>query len=454
MVWSIRMVRKAWMVIVAALACAGSTVALGQSPTSESAPSTRPEPSTQPAPATQPAPETQPDPEVLRLIDLMAAPKFQTRSHAQADLVKMGAAAEPALKQAADESSSPEIRARAMAAVIQIEENIADSPTYITLHVKRAPLADVLKSISSQSGMRILVDSGAGPITLDLDHVTFWSAIEALSHATGTHPAGNGQGNPGLITLVPGDTAKWNQEGRFAFMPISISHNSVIDLINGGASKNDSIIMLGFLDPRFHSATFDGMQLTVAQDDRGNSLLGPGMFPNFFNFQNAWCFILSSPLNFPETFGHSLVRLEGTTVVRIPMGTDTLKIPDLAKAVGTGVVAGNHRIDVVTCNVNGGNILMLHLQISRLARSSGMNYPGGLFAEFQAAHVVDGQGQQLVGGGGGGGIDPNMQIDWQGQYTTGGRPIKPPFSLTWDITTRVETQTVPFKFKNLPLPPQ
>jgi hypothetical protein len=439
------MVRKVWMAAMTAMASAGLAAALGQSVA----------PSIEPAPTTQDIAATQPSPEVLRLIGLMGAPKFQTRFHAQSELVGMGAAVEPALKQAADESSSAEIRTRAADAVMEIEQNIADAPTYLTLHVNQAQPTEVSKQISRQAGIKVTIPSDTGPITLDLDHVPFWAGMQMLCTATHTHPQFAGQGGPAEIMLAPGDAGHWDQEGRFAFIPTTINHDSFVDLINGASNKNDTILMMAFLDPKFHSATFDGIQLNVAQDEHGASLIGPGMMgPNFFNpgFQQSWWYTLSAPLKFPETFGHTLARLEGTSTVHVPMGTSTLKIPDMVKAIGTTTIAGNHKVDVVQCNIAGGNMLMVHLQISKLERSAGLNYPGGLFAEFQSARVVDGQGQQLMGGGGGGGSD--MQIDWQGQFSSGGRPIKPPFSLTWEITTRVETVTVPFKFKNLPLPPQ
>jgi hypothetical protein len=439
------MVSKACMAVMAAMASAGLAAALGQSAT----------PSTEPAPTTQADATTRPSPEVLRLIGLMAAPKFQTRAHAQTELVRMGAAVEPALKQAADESSSAEIRTRAADAVIEIEQNIADAPTYITLHVTKAPSADVFKEISRQAGVKVTTDSDTGPITLDLDQVPFWSAMKALCTATHTHLQPNGPGGPAGIDLASGDAGHWDLEGRFAFIPTMINHDSNVDLINGGAFKNDGIIMMAFLDPKFHSATFDGIQLDVAKDEHGASLIRPGMMaPNFFNpgFQQGWCYTLNAPLVFPESFGHTLALLEGTSTVHVPMGTSMLKIPDMIKAVGTTTIAGNHKVDVVQCNFPGGNVITVHLQISKLDRSAGLNYPGGLFAEFQSARVVDSQGQQLMGGGGGGGTD--MQIDWQGQFSSGVRPLKPPFSLTWEIITHVETVTVPFKFKNLPLPPQ
>jgi hypothetical protein len=448
------MIRKAAIAVMAGVVSAASALVVAQST----------EPATQPAPATRPDVTTQPSPEVLRLIDLMGAPKYQTRAHAQANLVKIGQPAEPALKQAADESDSAEIRARATAAVIDIEQNVADAPTYITLHANKARIRTVLQDISRQAGVHVsLADQGfvstwlgpnAGTVTLDLDHVPFWAAIQAFCAATHTHPQFAGMGMNGEFTLNPGDGGQWSQHGRFAFIPTAINHDSSIDLINGGGGKNDMITMMAYVDPKFHSATFDGMQLTTADDEHGISLLAPGMMaPNFFmgGFQQSWCYPLNASLNFPDNYGHTLTRLEGSTTVHLPMESETLKIPDIVKAIGTPTVAGNHKVDVVQCNFAGGNVVIMHLQISKLERSSTQNYPGGLFAEFNTARVYDSQGTPLMGGGGGSGTD--MQIDWQGQFTSGGRPIKPPFSLNWEIISRVETVAVPFKFKNLPLPP-
>jgi hypothetical protein len=459
------MLPKAWIAVIAAMAGLGAAMGAGaQSPATQPAPAAQPAPATRPAPATQPT--TQPSPEVLALIEQMGAEKFQARVHAQAELVKMGAAAEPALKAAASDSPSAEIRARATAAVSEIDQNLADAPTYITLHVKDAKGGDVLKEFTRQAKVRVMgwpeffwngqAPGLIPPVTLDLDHVPFWEAIRALCKVTRTHPQFIGQGQPSDISLVQGNSGEWDVQGRFAFEPTSISHDSSVDLINGGANRNDALAFTVFIDPKLHSASIDPPHLTVAEDEHGTSLLPPdgANAAGFYSqgFQQMWSFTANAPLAFPANFGHTLARLEGTVTVHVPMDVQMLKIPDLAKAVGTTTTAGNRMVDVVSCSMNGNNILALHLSISKLGHSGGPIEPGGLFQDFQQARVIDARGTQLNLMGGGTGSDTT--IDWQGQCNSGGRPLKPPFSLQWEITTKIESVTVPFKFKDLPLPPQ
>ncbi|HEX4177703.1 MAG TPA: hypothetical protein VHY57_04670, partial [Rhizomicrobium sp.] len=272
------------------------------------APATRPAPDTQPAPATQPA-ATQPSPEVLGLIDQMGTGSFQTRMRAQLALVKMGAPVEPALKQASSDSPNPEIRDRAAMAVAEIEQNIAAAPTFITLHVKDALGQDVLDQISRQAKVRVLGwpdyqwknhrGPAVPPITLDLDHVPFWVAIEAVCKITRTHPQYMGPDTRDISLVQGGGSGEWYQAGRFAFVPMAMNHDSQIDLVGGGANKNDAMTMEVFLDPKIHSIDFDPPKIDIAKDDQGHSLAPPanGMMNYFYRpgFQQQWAIDLQAP---------------------------------------------------------------------------------------------------------------------------------------------------------------
>jgi hypothetical protein len=275
--------------------------------------------------------------------------------------------------------------------------------------------------------------------------------MEKVCKITRTHPQFNGSND---ILLMQGGPGVWDLEGRFAFIPTEIHHNSTIDLINRGASKIDTFTLIALVDPKYHSASFDQARLAVAEDENGTSLLSrDSNRMGFWNpgFSQSWVFVSTVPLSFPETFGRRLAKVQGTMEIRLPMSVDTLKIPDLVQAVGTASVAGKYKVDVVTCSFDGKDAVHVHLQITKLTLGPS-TVPGGIFQEFQSARVVDSTGMQLLPSGVGGGSD--MQYDWQGQFIGNGRQPKPPFSLRWETISKVESVTVPFKFTNLPLPPE
>jgi hypothetical protein len=99
----------------------------------------------------------------------------------------------------------------------------------------------------------------------------------------------------------------------------------------------------------------------------------------------------------------------------------------------------------------------LHVRITNLAPDNHPPAPDrdpwdNLANEFRAATVLDADGTFVPINGGGGG---DTEVDWTGSFLMRRQmAFKPPFSLRWEIVTQTRDMTIPFKFKDLPLPPE
>ncbi|HEX4123759.1 MAG TPA: hypothetical protein VHY37_03470 [Tepidisphaeraceae bacterium] len=461
------MIRKG--AAAAAIVMAGAMFAWGQAPASQ--------------PATQPAAANLNADKIAGLIAEMGSREFQARQRAQKALVQIGIPAEPALRDAVAHSTSAEIRSRAQAAIDRIEDNLPDSPSRVSVRAVNEDPGRALRAMAEQAGVSIVSeDPGmqAGnegqfkPITLDLDRVPLLVALEKFCKATHTRPFCNGGGpaSQATLQLIGGETGAWDQEDRVAIVANQIGHDREIDLSNNSANRRDFVTMSFYFDPKRQLIGYQQPQIKVAVDETGTSLVAsPQIADNsqvnmgedgFDNnpFMSRWGFDTQVPLNFPAHTGKTLARLEGTVTIRVATKIDKLDIPDLAKAVGTAVTAGDRKVEIVAFSFNG-NTASLHVRVSNTAAPNAIvrlfnrrNRSPNLFNEFSKAAIRDASSVDLSPNGGGG-SGTQGGIDWQGQFIAPNQqPLKGPISLHWNVITETKDIPVPFKFQNLPLPPQ
>src|ERR1700721_1558417 len=122
-----------------------------------------------------------------------------------------------------------------------------------------------------------------------------------------------------------------------AAVPMPISHNRDYTLADHTGNQADYLEMEFLFDPRRRMVNYQNPRLTVAQDENGASLLAPaaGEPPrfNFGPYLSPYGFQSHLVLSYPANVGKTLARLEGTVTVRVATQSQTLNIPDLAKAV-------------------------------------------------------------------------------------------------------------------------
>ncbi|MGA2440473.1 MAG: HEAT repeat domain-containing protein [Tepidisphaeraceae bacterium] len=411
------------------------------------------------------APATAPSDDIAALIQQMGSDSYETRQHAQDELIKLGLAAKPALEQAARSDNSPEVRSRAAHALRQINDNQPDSPTYVTIHVADANPNAVLREFIQQSRIPIQAWppqmwsaqwARAPRITLDVDHEAFWPAMLQFCKAANARPWYMNQ--PNQITIMQGSDRSTDgvlfHQGQFSFVAASIQHERTIYLSDNSSNNSDAISLTILIDPRARLERYWEPRLTQAIDENNVSLLPgtqaiqpQGQMPPFCN----WMIQTTVRLEYPQNVGHKLVHCKGVLPVCLVTQTKTLRIPDLAKAIGADVTEAGKTVHVNSFNFANGNG-QLHATITQPADRRGQGFPQ-LWADLRRVRILDADGNEIQSNSGGGGAETRIEWTWNLNCQTG-PPPKPPFSLVWDIVTETRNQDIGFEFANLPLPPR
>jgi hypothetical protein len=407
------------------------------------------------------APTTMPavDQATAALIDQLDSDDYHTRQSASDQLTARGETIRPAMAALAVLGKSPEVQTAAAAVVAALDKAAADRPTMITLHMKEANPREVFAEIARQSHAdlpiwpsQLWADARMGPIpkvTLDMDQQPFWLALAQACQATSTHIQNMGM-NQG-ITIAQGASGGMlagplSTNGLFIVVADSASRNRQVSYITGRVfSNNDAIQFQLYADPKAHLMDAENQAvLTLATDDKGNSLIAPNNnVARYRVTQQGMPITFSAPLHFPSDGYTKATKLKGTLGVRVAAKTSTLEIADVSAALNTTRIVGPWSVQLQDFHIDGANgSLKVKIQ-------TGGTQAGDVFTAARTIRLTDAAGQFLNGGGGGSGS--NLEIDYQCNFNASEK-IKSPVKLTWDVVTESKIQDVPFEFTDLPLP--
>jgi hypothetical protein len=120
------------------------------------------------------------------LIPRLGAPRYADREDAASALVRLGRRALPALRSARDDKD-PEVRTRAISLINKIEGSLLTQPTMISLDVDDRPLPEVIKTVSEQAGVSLVLIPDNSPLWASRKvtihepvPLPFWKAIDRL----------------------------------------------------------------------------------------------------------------------------------------------------------------------------------------------------------------------------------------------------------------------------------
>jgi hypothetical protein len=170
-----------------------------------------------PAPAAD-APKADAE-KIAQLVKQLGSDSFDDREKATKELEAIGAAAVPALREAA-KNGEAEVKTRAEALIQKVEAKAAKekilAPTKVKLTFKETPLADAIAEFNKKSGYTIQLHdpdkkTKDRKVTLDTGEVTFWEAFDKFCEKAGLveatwqdmMPKPVGPGGPGGGILPP-----------------------------------------------------------------------------------------------------------------------------------------------------------------------------------------------------------------------------------------------------------
>ncbi len=128
-------------------------------------------------------------PDSASLVKQLGSPRYAERESAATALRLQGRLALPALRNARN-SRDPEIQSRAGRLIVKIEEDLLTQPTPVRLDFHQATLSEVARSFSVQTGSRIALSPANMPRwklkrinLLSPEPLGFWQAIDRLCDA-------------------------------------------------------------------------------------------------------------------------------------------------------------------------------------------------------------------------------------------------------------------------------
>jgi hypothetical protein len=411
-------------------------------------------------PATEPA-TTQPTSQVLSLVNDLTSDQYATRQSAQKKLEEMGPAIAPQLREILAGNLTDEAQSRVRAALHRIEENQDFGPSIITIHCHNAPLLGVLEDFADQAGkvdmgfnrpeFRTMVASRT--ISLDLDHADFWTALQKIEDATGLHARpGDGDGRM-ILDNMGGFFAQRSSRARIAGPCLIVPQQSNWSLVygRGGDSQNLNLQLLVMVEPKLH--LLGGMNvnwLRECVDEKGNSLLRPGMEGGFYANPNQWWLQMSTMLRVVPGMGRKIARLKGELPLDVQTRSETITVDNILSAKNVTKTAGGVTITIQDC-VALGNQYRLTLQSSGTFSSPAGNWQL-MQNPFTSLKLLDENDQPLQQGGPQSSIVRDGQMIMVLNYFANGPHLGPAAKLKWEVTTESRQMKVPFELDDLELP--
>ena len=436
------------------------------------------------APATAPAGEA----EVAALIAALSSDDWRDRQRAEDRLVVLGAAAEDKLRTAARApDANDEVRSRADAALARIAEAAVTGPTIVSLHLNGAAPRDAVAMLGRAAGVELapqpsnlFARRAEPPITIALDHVSFWEAARRVLVPAGLELR---QWNDEYRTGVASGEARMSGpavvSGPFLVVAqrIERSHRAELraaDLTADGApahaaaalpamrTTDFSVWFTVFAEPKLRvlrAAT--NVRLERAVDENGLSLIPAAPGPRAGGFSGdgeilaprAWT--ASARLDYPSGAGRRISQLKGALFVTLRTRTETAEVHDLLNARDVaGTVAGMPFV-VRGFKRLGEREYELQMSVQRDARAGDDWDRVRRTITASSVRVADADGNLLVRG------VPSTnyaaeRVDLAARFTLpdpgAGQRAAEPATLLWEVPTETKDVLVPFEFADLPIP--
>jgi hypothetical protein len=414
--------------------------------------------------------------------------RFAEREAAAAALEQLGRAALPALRSVRD-AKDPEVRARAAGLLTRIEGALLTKPSMVSLNFENATLPDVVKAISEQTGIKVVLLPETSPawrdrrLTLrEASPLPFWRAIDRLCEqarlqynygltfpASGREPAFplfEGGGRPPLPV---------SDSGPFRVTVVSIHYQKDFNFLGGmtpgrvltrarpAVTPHEQFYaqlqVTG--EPRLAVSLGGQLRVTEAVDDKGQVLVIPP--PNgpmsqrmsgYYGLATGPVVQVQAVMNRPSQAGALIKTLKGVVPVSVSTRKPNPLTVSLASAKGRtfqneDVALTVHEVRDPANNRPGSlEVTIRPVPGSPSSGSFGVNeMPVRPDAHQQQVDVVDAQGRPM----------PWYQtgFDAENGRLTMTFPVQDPgmkpAELRYYGLVRAETE-VPFQFNDLPLP--
>jgi hypothetical protein len=399
------------------------------------------------------------DPAVL--LGQLADQDWHVRRRAQDRLVHGGEDAKPFIQELVQLATNDEARKNAQSALAAIDENRLIGPSYLTLHFKNASPADVFAEISRQcfaplatAPDNLFQQEPFPKVTVDADHEPFWAVVPRLCQQLGVDFR-QYQGDTRLMRNGGVQTDGVNHlEGAFLIVATQISYSRTRAFAGHAQQTQFGMQLVIYPEPKLKVLRGSGaIQVSQAEDDRGNSLVPDGSSPGAWSgFMGNGGWSLFAPLHYPKTIGTRIRHFRGTTSFVIQVESQKIEIRDLASLRPVTRLVYNMQVHFEDMKKVGDTWkLHLHLNQPNFGGSDWQQFMEGVQNRMQ---ILDADGNALDHRGMSTSANNAMvdvTLDFARSNRMDGQPCGDPVRLVWEVPTKTRELTVPIDFKDLPL---
>jgi hypothetical protein len=286
---------------------------------------------------------------------------------------------------------------------------------------------------------------------MDVTDQPFWMVLDDFCKRAGCRVQRMGNGEE--LTVMQGGggdgplAGRHTPIGRFTVVAKSFDHQRSVSYTDGTNSSNDSLSFEVLLDPkvRLAASTPSVVELLEGTDDRGTSLL-PAAGGSPEQLADASGSVASFTMSVaPAGAGATRITvLRGRLKAAVIARAERMVIDDIGHAGQVTRVVGPYTVDLQQASVAGREV-----SYTLVVHGAGRAMGHMMHREFR---LEDQAGEPITGGGStsSGGMADRRTFQ---AHVTAAEPIKGPVRLVWDVTTETKVVTVPFEFRDLPLPP-
>ncbi len=304
--------------------------------------------------------------QVRRLVEQVKVDDLQASDEATRGIIALGEPALPALK-AILLKESGDTKLRLEEAVDAINRNIRrqkamGTPVLVTIRAEARPLAEVLEEVKKQSGQPLAFkDLPEEPVTVTLDKVPYWEAINTVCKAHGGVMWSVGTTET-EITKGPYVERPRVVRGNLliSFQRLTISSNLQLDAQNSYHNMNLQGVVAWTAGSTPGTITLnvermeDDKETSLVQRDRGVMSIDQGRNPDpkaISRPVNQYCYVM------PDDAATKLAILKGAVTVRYILATKKLwSLPNPAASVGRSFEVAPYNIALESFNVNGRSV--------------------------------------------------------------------------------------------------
>jgi hypothetical protein len=407
--------------------------------------------------------------QVQPLIDALGSKDYKSREKAHKDLLAADDRVLPHLEAALEKTDSPEVQRRLEVIVERLKRDRALRASRVSVHAKGLSAKTVLKDICRQAGYTLNGElNEPAKVTLDLDDVPFWEALDKVCDPLGLAVDLSGPEDRGVVNVYSGEVTHPYTcvTGPFKFVATNISSSKSVQLSGlprrgGGVPSSEYLSMSAqvFAEPKLPIVALGPVRLTKAVDDRGQSLIAPqeGLPQSSAPLANGGYYrSLSQSLGFGLVRGDkeatSIKELRG--VVPVLLLTDVkaeVEVDDILSVKNKKIAARSCDLEVVEVKQADGEVTAKVVFTPRVTPEDGDNYSWWSTLP-QRMVLTDDKGTRFVYGG----VNEQQQgaaavtCTLQFSPPPDRRKAKPAtLMLTYWVTVQKDVE---FTFKNVPLP--